>query len=716
MTRTATLIVLMICAALLASCTGQRAHPVDAPATLQMRGAPEVPGEPPAGIAALPSPGQLLAGTESAGAAERGTSYVEEDLYKDGDEYDPLLPFANVSPISPPFLDFTPSLPAQPENMTGLAYAIYRFQATDFDRVPRVSLAWEIEPALLGDCWVAVSNWDLDRWQWYRLSQNSNINFGSIDPMFNANDELLVVVAQVGSSPSQLARVYIGGRPPQPTFTMAPPFGSAPLEVHFDASASYPGEGSIVKYEWDFQDDGIFDEESTELPTATHVFDTAGTHFIALRVTNSEGLSAITSSKIEVNAFWQHSFGRSGADWFIDVLADSAGDLYLTGSTEDPALELVSHLAVFKLSATGELIWARSFAMDTTTVGYYIGEDTEGNLIVAGVQDGGVMGQSRCILLQWDNTGELLWSESLERGTRIYPQGLEMNGDDIYLAGFSSGDNTDFFAAQLEATDGSLDWDRTIGNAGGEIAAAMCLKYDALAGVAFGMSLIGTLDGTPDRPLRVDINLDGSQSDASQLEFTNEDLEDVNIAGRAIRFEDYMFGDSLYFIGGDIYAGSGACFVTSIPAAAPSTAGRRIEGLNYLRSIERDGSGDLLLSGIFSSGSLRGFLASLAPLTLAYENVQEVIDDPEVNLVYALPHGDGLLTWGKAPSNSPLIVDALHADSAVTTVWEEYDIDVVGDDVSINAIEGTVTDITDLLVVDSGGGAGDAFIGYYSAP
>jgi len=88
-------------------------------------------------------------------------------------------------------------------------------------------------------------------------------------------------------------------KPPVASFTFS---GFAPdinTPVVFNASASKDPDGKIVKYEWDFNGDGVF-EESTNSPTVKKLFDNSGTFKITLRVTDNGGLTASTTKTITI--------------------------------------------------------------------------------------------------------------------------------------------------------------------------------------------------------------------------------------------------------------------------------------------------------------------------------------------------------------------------------------------------------------------------------
>lgn len=70
------------------------------------------------------------------------------------------------------------------------------------------------------------------------------------------------------------------------TFNFTPEEGQAPLEVDFDASESKDPDGTIVKLEWDFNADGIYDSEGEKV---SHTFEEVGSFPVKLRVTDNNG-------------------------------------------------------------------------------------------------------------------------------------------------------------------------------------------------------------------------------------------------------------------------------------------------------------------------------------------------------------------------------------------------------------------------------------------
>ncbi len=88
-------------------------------------------------------------------------------------------------------------------------------------------------------------------------------------------------------------------RPPQPSFTYAPSEPTINDVVTFDASGSTDPDGELVRFEWDFDGDGVWDLASGS-PLAEWLYDHGGSYQVALRVTDDDGAIAIATGMIEV--------------------------------------------------------------------------------------------------------------------------------------------------------------------------------------------------------------------------------------------------------------------------------------------------------------------------------------------------------------------------------------------------------------------------------
>ena len=75
---------------------------------------------------------------------------------------------------------------------------------------------------------------------------------------------------------------YNAALPPNAAFTATPTSGPAPLDVDFDASASNDPNGDPMTFDWDWNNDGVYDDSGV---TQSHTFTTLGNVTVRLRVT-----------------------------------------------------------------------------------------------------------------------------------------------------------------------------------------------------------------------------------------------------------------------------------------------------------------------------------------------------------------------------------------------------------------------------------------------
>ena len=84
------------------------------------------------------------------------------------------------------------------------------------------------------------------------------------------------------------------GNPPQVTASATPLTGDALLEVSFSGSAT--SGGSIALYEWDFDNDGVYDYSSTSIAATTYTYTSPGYYSPVLKVTDNNGMTGYNAS------------------------------------------------------------------------------------------------------------------------------------------------------------------------------------------------------------------------------------------------------------------------------------------------------------------------------------------------------------------------------------------------------------------------------------
>jgi len=86
-------------------------------------------------------------------------------------------------------------------------------------------------------------------------------------------------------------------RPPVASFTHAPATPAAGEQVSFDGSAS-DRDGSIVRYEWDLDGDGLYETDTGGVAAVNRTFSAPGDYTVGLRVTD-DATPARTSARFE---------------------------------------------------------------------------------------------------------------------------------------------------------------------------------------------------------------------------------------------------------------------------------------------------------------------------------------------------------------------------------------------------------------------------------
>lgn len=91
---------------------------------------------------------------------------------------------------------------------------------------------------------------------------------------------------------------FSANQPPVAEFVADPTFGSAPLEVDFDAASSTDPEGSILSFSWDLNGDGVYGDATSVNPSFT--YNDVGDYLVRLRVTDAQGAISTASRVISV--------------------------------------------------------------------------------------------------------------------------------------------------------------------------------------------------------------------------------------------------------------------------------------------------------------------------------------------------------------------------------------------------------------------------------
>jgi PKD repeat protein len=110
----------------------------------------------------------------------------------------------------------------------------------------------------------------------------------------------LKVVDGKGASAKATRTVTIQNSPPTASFTASPNPASIGATVSFDATASKDSDGTIAKYEWDLNGDGTYETDTGTTAVISGSYGTVGERTIRLRITDSDGGTAIASKALVI--------------------------------------------------------------------------------------------------------------------------------------------------------------------------------------------------------------------------------------------------------------------------------------------------------------------------------------------------------------------------------------------------------------------------------
>jgi len=159
------------------------------------------------------------------------------------------------------------------------------------------------------DGYIASYEWDFDGDGTYDSNTNGTSSVVYTYPIVGVYNAKVRVTDNGGAYQvySGAATINVSSHSNQPpvisSFTATPNSGVAPMDVLLSVSASDP-DGSIAKYEWDFDGNGTFDSTTTS-SHISNTYNTGGTYnTVVVRVTDNLGATATAQAQdtITVNA------------------------------------------------------------------------------------------------------------------------------------------------------------------------------------------------------------------------------------------------------------------------------------------------------------------------------------------------------------------------------------------------------------------------------
>jgi len=151
---------------------------------------------------------------------------------------------------------------------------------------------------------IVLYQWDVDDDGAYEMSSTTPNPVGWV---FDQPGHYLIhlkVTDNLGATNINYTSVHVGqplNQPPVADLSLTnPTSGFAPLNVLMDPSLSYDPDGEIVLWEWDTDDDGIYELSLPVLAALYHLYLNPGDTILRLRVTDNDGLMGTDEVLIHV--------------------------------------------------------------------------------------------------------------------------------------------------------------------------------------------------------------------------------------------------------------------------------------------------------------------------------------------------------------------------------------------------------------------------------
>ncbi|KAA0000804.1 MAG: PKD domain-containing protein, partial [Thermoplasmata archaeon] len=191
---------------------------------------------------------------------------------------------------NPPITDFT-------------YYPVY---PTDLDTINFTSLSYDVDGYIANWTWdFGDGNVSYEQNPQHKYADNGEytVRLTTIDDNGAINDiKKVITVLNI---------------PPIVNFSWTPLYPVPYMNVTFNASASHDLDGEIIRYEWDWNGDGIFDENTTQ-PMINHSWDSKGVYNITLRLTDDDNATSSLSKKLFIADFYvDDDFNESTPGWNI---------------------------------------------------------------------------------------------------------------------------------------------------------------------------------------------------------------------------------------------------------------------------------------------------------------------------------------------------------------------------------------------------------------
>jgi len=217
---------------------------------------------------------------------------------------------------------------------------------------------------------IEIFRWDFDgngTWDTYdTVARDYNYTYSSP----GTYTAILYVRSSTGESATASIVITSENNPPTATADVTPSNGQVPLTVQMTGTGTDP-DGQIVRYEWDYEGDGVYDWSSTTTGNTTHTYAIPGEYQAVFRVTDNNGLTAkAVAAQTIVRA------GPTGSPTATAAANPTSGNAPLTVNFTGTATDPDNAIVLYEWDFEGDGTYDWSSATSGTTSHTYTSAGT----------------------------------------------------------------------------------------------------------------------------------------------------------------------------------------------------------------------------------------------------------------------------------------------------------------------------------------------------
>ena len=175
---------------------------------------------------------------------------------------------------------------------------------------------------------------------------------------------------------------------------------------------------------------------------------------------------------------WDRTLGGTGTDIARGVAIDSSDNIIVVGQSN--SIGSFYDVIVAKYNSSGVLQWHKIYGVTAShnEIGYGVAVDSSDNIIIVGSTPAAGAGSNDAFIAKYNSSGVLQWDRVLGGTGYEIGHGVAIDpSDNIIVVGQTQSDGaggTDFLIAKYNPS-GVLQWDRTLGGSGTDLAYSVAI-------------------------------------------------------------------------------------------------------------------------------------------------------------------------------------------------------------------------------------------------